>query len=191
MFISNRKSSQTIHIQKQSHSGSADPFLPSHKQHFWGQKSMCPHFFSYHVIVLICLRHHSAHKLFTKHSHSLKNGNEGKKNKKLNVFYIILKSSLFSSDYEPHWQVTSVRPALTCFSIGFRLESGEKSTLNKTVRLKKILRGANHQKSWDKGIDYESITSESCFEQCMFLLIYIISLWEKSPLFPFTASNCS
>ena len=47
---SDRKPSQAIHIQKQSHPGSAGTSFPSSKQHLQGQKSMCPHCFSYHVV---------------------------------------------------------------------------------------------------------------------------------------------
>ena len=185
---SNTTVSQAILIQKQSYPGSTGTSLPSSKQHPRGQRSMCPHCSSYHVVALTCLRHYNARKPFTNPPHPLENGNKGKKNKKLEIPHLEPKSSLLRSDYKlplravstrkdhiRRRQVTSARAALTRSSIGFGLESGEESTSNKIVKSEKISRGASHRKNLTKGFGYKSITPESRSEQCTLLLIYMIS----------------
>ena len=199
---SNTTVPQAVPLQKQSYSGSAGTSLPSGKQHPRGQKSMCPHCFSYHVIALTCLRHHSARKSFTNHPRLHENGNEGKKNKKLGIPLLELESSVSRSDCKPRLRsvstrkhlirrrrVTSARTTLTRFSTGFRLESGERSTSNKIARSEKTSRGASHQKNLNNGIGYESVTSESRSKKCKVLLIYLISLRERSPPLHFVAST--
>ena len=99
-------------IQKQSHPGSAGPSLPSRKQYPRRQKSMCPHCFSYYVIALTWLRHHSARKPSIKYPRPLENGNEGKKNKKLDVLLLEPKSSLLRSDCKPCLRAVSTRKNL-------------------------------------------------------------------------------
>ena len=129
--------------------------------------------------MLTWLRHHSARKHSTNYPYPLENGNEGEKNRKLNVLYLQPKSSLLLSDCKSHLRpvlsrknyirrrrVTSVRVTLTYSSIGFRLKSGEKSTSNKIARLEKIFRGANQQKNRDEGNSYRSILPKSHPEKC-------------------------
>ena len=198
---SNTAVSQAVLIQKQSHPGSTDTFLPSSKQHPRRQKSMCPHCFSYHVVALTWLRHHNARKPSTNHPHPLENRNEGKKNKNLDIPHLEPKSSLLRSDCKPRLRAVLTRKnhircrrgtaarALTRSSTGSRLESGGKSTSNKIARSGKISKGASHQKNWDEGIRYRSITPESHSEKCTLLLIYLISLRGRSPPLPFAASN--
>ena len=139
---SNTTVSQAVLIQKQSHPGSADASLPSSKQ------SMCPHCFSYHVVALTCLRHHSAREPSIKHPSPLENGNEGTKNKKLDIPHLKPKSSLLRSDCKPllravltrkihikRQRATSASATLKVHScIGFGLSSGKKSTSNKIAR---------------------------------------------------------
>ena len=181
---SNTTVSQAVFIQEQLYPGSAGTSFPSSKQHPRGQKSMRPYCFSYHVVALTCLRDHSARKPSINRPHPLENGNEDKKNKLDIPLFFELRNNLLQSDCEPRWRVTSARSALTHSSIGFRLESGEKSTSNKTARSENILRGASHQKSWDKKIGYGSMIPENGFEQCTLLLISIISLRGRSPHLP-------
>lgn len=59
-----------------------------------------------------------------------------------------------------------MRAALTRSSIGFRLESGEKSTSSKIAKSEKISRGVNHQKNRDEGIGYRNISPKSHPEKC-------------------------
>ena len=167
---SNKTVSQAVLIQKQSYPGSTGTSLPSSKQHPRGQKGMGLLCSSCHIAALTRSRHNRVLKSFQNHPRPLENGNEGKKNKKLDIL-LESESSLLPNDCEPRRRVTSARAALTRSSTGFRLESGAKSTSCKTARSEKILRGASHQKSLDKGIGYGSITPESRFEQCMLLLI--------------------
>lgn len=190
-FTSNTAVSQAVFIQEQLYPGSAGTSFPSSKQHPRGQKSICPYCFSYHVVALTCLRHHSARKFSINRPHPLENENQDKKNKLDILLFFKLRSKLLQSDCEPRRRVTSARSALTRSSIGFRLESGQKSTSNKTARSENILRGASHQKSWNKEIGYGSITPENRFEQCTLSLIYIISLQGRSPHLPWAARNRS
>ena len=162
---SNTTVSQAVSVHEQLYSRSAGTSFPSSKQHPRGQKGMRPYYFSSHIVALTCLRDHSARKPSINRPHPLENGNEDKKNQ-LNIPpFFELRNNLLQSDCELRRRVTSARSALTRSSIGFRLDSGEKSTSNKTARSENILRGASHQKSWDKE-SYVSMTSENRFEQC-------------------------
>ena len=162
---------------------------------------MCPHCFFYYVVVLTWLRHQNARKPSINHLYPLENGNEGKKNKNLDIPHLEPKSSLLRSDCKSRLRAVSTRKnhtrcrrvtsarVLTRSGTGSRLESGGKSTLNKIARSGKISRGASHQKNWDEGICYRSIIPESYSEKYTLLLIYMISLRGRSPPLPFAASN--
>ena len=108
---SNTTVPQAVLNQKQSHPGSAGSSLPSRKQHPRRRKSMCPHCFSYYIIALTWLRHHSARKPSIKHPRPLENGNEGKKNKKLDVL-LEPNSSILRSDCKPRLRAVSIRKHL-------------------------------------------------------------------------------
>ena len=103
------------------------------------------------LVLLYCgadlVENHSARNPSTNYPRPLKNGNEGKKKKALNVPHPNPKSSLLRSNRKPrlqaistkrnqikYRQVTSVKATLTHSSIRSRLESGKKSTSNKIAK---------------------------------------------------------
>ena len=162
---------------------------------------MCLNYFC-DIVALTPSRHSRVLKSFQSHPRPLENGNEGKKNKKLEIPLPEAKCSGLRSDCKPRLQaastrknyirrrrLTSPRAALRRLSTGLRLEGGERSTSNKIAKSGKISRGASHQKNWDKKISYRNITLENHSEKCTLFLIYIISLQGRSPPLLFAASN--
>ncbi len=130
---------------------------------------MCLHCPYYHVVALICSRHHSVRKSSTNRLRSFENENKGKKNKKLNISFLEFEISFLWSEFELSLRVvlkrnyirrrrmTSIRIVLILSNIGFKTEGGVRSTSNKIVRLGKISKETNLRKNLNKGIDYKSI----------------------------------
>ena len=155
-FTSNTTVSQAV-LVRGPYPERADISFPFSKHQPQEQKSMYHLGFSDHVVVLTWGRHHSPRKSLTTHRRLLENAYEDK-NKQLDILRLGVKSSVLRSDRIPRLRPASTREhhinrrrmtpataALTHWSTGARLESGQKSTSNKIARSEQISREANHR----------------------------------------------